>query len=372
MKPVLSDAPSGRRTLLVLVSGVLLLALGWMLAGDSLVAQQRTEGGDRAAVINGQVITVQEVEAKAAERLEQIDLQRQQLEVRFRQERQNALLQTVEQMVEERLLQLEATAAGKTADEVIAAEVKAKVPAVTDADIDAFYAQLQQNRPQGLPPKEGIAEQIRQHLAGERERDARAAYIGALREKYATEVFLSEPRTEVAAVGPSKGPENAPVTLVEFSDFQCPFCARVVPTLDQVTAKYGDRVRLVFRQFPLDIHPQAPKAAEAALCANEQGKFWEMHDAMFADQKKLQVADLKATAGGIAGIDQAKFDACLDSGKFAQQVEDDMKAGTLAGVTGTPAVFVNGKMLSGAQPLTAFEAAIDAELARTEKKNSSG
>jgi protein-disulfide isomerase len=367
MKPVLSEAPSGRRTLLVLVSGVLLLALGWMLAGETLVAQPST-AAEQAAVVNGQVITLQEVEAKAAERLEQIDLQKQQLEIRLRQERQNALLQAVNQMVEERLIEIEAKAAGKTAEELVAAEVAGKIAEVTDAEIDAFYVQLQQQRPQGLPPKEGIAQQIRQHLAGERQGAARDAFIDALKKKYATEVFLSEPRTEVAAVGPAKGPENAPVTLVEFSDFQCPFCARVIPTLDQVTQKYGDKVRLVFRQFPLDIHPQAPKAAEAALCANEQGKFWQMHDALFQDQQKLQVADLKATAGKLGGVDQGKFDACLDSGRYAAQVQEDMKAGTLAGVTGTPAVFVNGKLLSGAQPLEAFVEAIDAELARAEKK----
>jgi protein-disulfide isomerase len=367
MNPVQSEAPSGRRTLLVLISGVLLLAFGWMLAaGDMLEAQPRGEA-DRAAVVNGQVITLQEVEAKAKAQLDQLDMQQQQMMLRLKQERQNRLLSTLRGMVEERLLQLEAEATGKTSDELIASEVKGKIAEITDARVDEFYAELQQQGRPGLPPKEAIAAQIKAHLAQQQEQELHAAYLDSLRAKYKAETFLSEPRTEVAAVGPAKGPESAPVTLVEFSDFQCPFCARVIPTLDQVTAKYGDQVRLVFRQFPLDIHPQAPKAAEASLCANDQGKFWQMHDAMFQDQKKLAVADLKATAGGL-GVDQTAFDQCLDSGKYAAQVQEDLKAGMLAGVSGTPAVFVNGKMLSGAQPLEAFVTAIDEELALLEKK----
>jgi predicted DsbA family dithiol-disulfide isomerase len=369
MNPVQSEAPSGRRTLLVLISGVLLLAFGWMLAaGDTLEAQPPAQGGDRAAVIDGKVITLQDVQTKAKAQLDQLDVQRQQMEQRLAQERQNRLLATLNEMVEERLLQLEGAATGKTADELIAAEVTGKITAVTDAEVDTFYTELQQQGRPGLPPKENIVPQIKAHLTQEREQGARASYLESLRAKFGVEQFLSEPRTEVAAVGPAKGPENAPVTLVEFSDFQCPFCARVIPALDQVTAKYGDKVRLVFRQFPLDIHPQAPKAAEAALCANEQGKFWQMHDAMFQDQQKLQVADLKATAGKL-GVDQASFDSCLDGGKYAAQVQEDLRAGMVAGVSGTPAVFVNGKMLSGAQPFEAFAAAIDAELARIAKRS---
>jgi protein-disulfide isomerase len=352
-----SEATSGRRTLLLLLSGALLLAFGWMLSTGSLQAQ----GSAQAAIVNGQVITIQEVEAKAAERLEQLDLQRQQMEMRFNQERQNTLLQAANEMVEERLLSLEAAAAGKTAEQLLADNAKAAE--VSDADVDAFYAQLQAQRPQGLPPKENIVAQIKAHLAGQKAQEARAAYLETLRAKYKAETLLSEPRTEVAADGPAKGPATAPVTIVEFSDFECPFCARVVPTLDQVKEKYGDQVRLVFRQFPLDMHPNAAKAAEAALCAQDQGKFWEMHDAMFADQKKLAVADLKATAGTL-GLDAAAFGSCLDSGKHAAQVKADLKAGTLAGVSGTPALFVNGRFLNGAVPYETIAEVIDEELAR--------
>ena len=363
-----SEATSGRRTLLLLLSGALLLAFGWMLAvGDSLQAENPPAPTSQAAVVSGQVITVAEVEAKAADRLEQLDLQRQQMEMRFNQERQNTLIQVVGEMVEERLLALEATAAGKSAEELLAENVKGGE--VTDADVDAFYAQLQQQRPQGLPAKDAIAAQIRTHLQGQKAQEARETYLDSLRTKYKVETFLTEARTEVAAEGPAKGPATAPVTIVEFSDFECPFCARVVPTLDQVKEKYGDQVRIVFRQYPLDMHPNAAKAAEASLCADEQGKFWEMHDAMFADQKKLAVADLKATAGTL-GLDAAAFGSCLDSGKHAPRVKADMKAGTLAGVSGTPALFVNGRFLNGAVPFETIAEVIDEELARA--KNGKG
>ena len=116
--------------------------------------------------------------------------------------------------------------------------------------------------------------------------------------------ILTEPfRVEVAAVGPSKGPEDAPVTIVEFSDFECPFCNRVNASMEKIRETYGDKVRIVFRQFPLQIHENARKAGEASLCADEQGKFWEMHDGMFAEQKNLGGEGLKSIAAKIEGLD---------------------------------------------------------------------
>jgi protein-disulfide isomerase len=176
-------------------------------------------------------------------------------------------------------------------------------------------------------------------------------------------VLLEPPRTQVAATGPSKGPDNAPITIVEFSDFECPFCSRVNPTLAQVQQNYGDKVRIVFRQFPLAMHPNAQKAAEASLCAHDQGKFWQMHDLMFAQQKELGVDQLKAKASQL-GLDTESFNQCLDSGEYADQVRTDMADGTAAGVSGTPAMFVNGVPISGAVPYEQVAAMIDDELDR--------
>ncbi len=164
-------------------------------------------------------------------------------------------------------------------------------------------------------------------------------------------------------VNPARGNKNAKVVLIEFSDFECPFCSRVVPTMDQIEKTYGDKVAIYFRNFPLPFHSSAQKAAEAGQCANEQGKFWEMHDEMFANQDALSVDNLKSYAKGL-GLDTTKFNDCLDSGKMAQVVQNDLNAGRAAGVSGTPTTFVNGKAIVGAYPFEAFQQAIDAELAK--------
>lgn len=162
------------------------------------------------------------------------------------------------------------------------------------------------------------------------------------------------------------GSDDAPVTIIEFSDYQCPFCSRFwSQTLPQIKSEYIDtgKVKFVYRDFPLSsIHPSAQKAAEAAECAGEQEKYWEMHDKVFANQQAIDVASLKAYAQQI-GLDTAKFNDCLDSGKMTAEVQKDFSDGQAAGVSGTPAFFINGKLVSGAQPFSVFKQAIDAELA---------
>jgi len=371
MNPAQSSATSGRRTLLLLVSGALLLTFGWMLAGGTSL-QAKTETAENAATINGQPITMADLLAKAKERLDDLDLQRQQIEVKFKQERQNRLQAALGELLEEQMLALEAKATGKTKEQLIEEGVKAKAGTVGDVEVDAYYAQLQAQQPQGLPPKEAVAGRIKEYLQQQKDQAARNAYFAGLRDKYKVEVLLQEPRLEIATEGhPAKGPATAPVTIVEFSDFECPYCKLVVPTLQQIKDKYGDQVRIVFRQFPLDsLHPHARKAAEAALCAQEQGKFWEMHDAMFGDQKALEIPALKATAEKL-GVDKTKFEQCLDSGRLAQRVKEDERAGTLVGVSGTPALFVNGRALpSGAAPFETIAQVIDEELARNKSGKS--
>lgn len=159
-----------------------------------------------------------------------------------------------------------------------------------------------------------------------------------------------------------KGNKNAKITLLEYSDFQCPFCQRHVPTLEQVLEQYGDDVRLVYRHFPLNsIHPQAQKAAEASECAAEQGKFWEMHDLMFANQSALDVTSLKGYAKTL-GLNQSQFDSCLDTGKFAGKVNQQAAEAQAAGITGTPGTFVNDQLVKGAYPIATFQQIIDSML----------
>ncbi|MDP1889374.1 MAG: thioredoxin domain-containing protein [Gemmatimonadaceae bacterium] len=160
-----------------------------------------------------------------------------------------------------------------------------------------------------------------------------------------------------------KGPENAKVTLIAYSDFECPYCLNHKATVDQVVENYGDDVRVVFRHFPLSFHPEAEKAAEASECAAEQGKFWEMHDKIFAANEAgtMSVNKWKEEAKKL-GLNTTKFNDCLDSGKYASNISDEAASGSAAGVEGTPATFVNGELVSGALPYDQFKQIIDSKL----------
>jgi protein-disulfide isomerase len=269
--------------------------------------------------------------------------------------------QRLDALVGQALLEKEAEARGVTPEELYESEVKAKA-AVSDADAKAYYEANKARM--GATPEADALKQIKAGLAQQRENERRAALVRELRAKYPVKLLLEPYRVDVqAGSAPSRGNPKAPVTIVEFSDFQCPYCVRARPTVSRVREVYGDQVRFVFRHFPLDFHAQAQKAGEAAACAGDQGKFWEMHDLLWQNTAKLQVADLKAHAATL-GLDGAAFAQCLDSGRFDGLVEGDLAAGQGYGVSGTPAFFVNGRPLVGAQPFEAFAQVIDDELQR--------
>jgi protein-disulfide isomerase len=163
---------------------------------------------------------------------------------------------------------------------------------------------------------------------------------------------------------PVRGPKSAKVTIVEFSDYECPFCGRFYKdTLPDLIKEYGDDVKFIFKDFPLPFHNNAPKAHEAAHCAGEQGKYWDLHALMFDNQRQLGLEQLRGHAQKIK-LDMAKFNTCLDSGRFTDKVKKDTATGRDVGVTGTPTFFINGQRLVGAQPLEAFRTLIDKELGR--------
>ena len=176
-------------------------------------------------------------------------------------------------------------------------------------------------------------------------------------------------RIAVAIDGrPTKGSEDAPVTIVTFSDFQCPYCASLFSTLKTIEKNYQDKVRIVYFQFPLTtIHPYAEKAAEASLCANEQNQFWPMVDAMFADQRKLGVEELRRTATNLP-LDMSMFNACLDGNKYYSAIRADIAEGVKVGVKGTPAFFVNERFYSGSLPYNELQKAVEDELQRASAK----
>ncbi|WPB81438.1 thioredoxin domain-containing protein [Archangium violaceum] len=178
-------------------------------------------------------------------------------------------------------------------------------------------------------------------------------------------------KVDVPADSPSFGPKDAKVTIVEWSDFECPFCSRVGPTLKQIKESYPKDVRVVFRHQPLSFHPNAKGAAEASMAAHEQGKFWEYHDKLFQNQKALDRANLEKYAQEL-GLNMGQFKAALDSGKFRAKVEADASAGAAVGANGTPTFFVNGREFVGAQPFDNFKRIIEDEKARADKLLAAG
>ena len=274
----------------------------------------------------------------------------------------------LDELISRRLLEEEAKAKGKTLEQWFQTDYMNSVPDPAEDEAKAFYEEHKAQMPQGQSFAD-LLPRIKQAVKQQKLRDGMGKMLEGLKEKHHVTVALEPPelpRIEVEAKGPARGPAAAPVTIVEFSDFQCPFCGREFPVIEKLMKEYDGKVRLVFRHFPLDFHPFAEKAAEAGACAADQGKFWELHDKMFSNQQKLAVDDLKGYAKSV-GIDSTKFDKCLDSGEKKPQVDDDQKAGAAAGVNGTPAFFINGRMLSGAQPFDKFKEVIDDELANAKK-----
>jgi protein-disulfide isomerase len=274
--------------------------------------------------------------------------------------------QTAEQLVMEAVVKAEAKKAGIPEDELLKREIEQKAQNPSDAEVKQLYdqAKAQGQIPEGMTlddPK--VKEQVVAAVSSQLKQERAKTFFEDLRKRYNIQVLVPQPRVSVEAKGPSRGPENAKITIIEFSDFQCPFCGKAYETVEQVMQTYAGKVRLVFRNFPLSFHPYAQKAAEASMCANEQGKFWQYYETLFKNQQKLTVADLKDHAKSL-GLDSAKFDKCLDGGEKASVVAVDQAAGQKVGVQGTPAFFINGVMLSGAQPIEEFKRVIDQELAQ--------
>ncbi|HUK37412.1 MAG TPA: thioredoxin domain-containing protein [Vicinamibacterales bacterium] len=267
----------------------------------------------------------------------------------------------IDDLTGEKLIDIEAKARGISTAALIDQEITSKIQTVTDADVSAWY-NANQSRVQGASLDQ-VRAPIRNLLTQQRTAVVYQGFVEQLKLKTPVRIMLEPPRQKIAtADSPSEGPADAPIELVEFSDFQCPFCLRAHPVVKQVLTTYGNKIRFVYRNYPLPSHPNAFPAAEAAQCANEQGQFWAYHDRLFADQSKLSDADLKASAAAL-GLDAAKFNACVDAHKYKARIDTDMQAGNDAGVNGTPAFFINGRLLNGAQPYDEFKKVIDEELA---------
>ena len=251
----------------------------------------------------------------------------------------------VELEINNRLLTAEAKRRNVTEQEVIRTDVTAKMRPLTDADVDKFYAE---NRARITGDLATVREDLRRYLEREERQRLVAALVQTLRSGADIRVFLTEPEAPVQAIStdddPSRGDPRAPVTVVMFTDFQCPTCAGMHPIVEEELKKYGTRVRFVVRDFPLIIHDNARKAAEAAGAANAQGKFFEYIALLYQNQAALDVPSLKKYATEV-GLNRARFDRELDGGVYAAEVRRDMAEGEKYGIRSTPAIFINGVRL---------------------------
>ena len=343
-----SNTPSGllrrSRTVGVAVAVLLAVGAGWA-ASPRVHAEERV-----VAEVEGERITADVLDRALGPRVYKSPQQRYQLE-RLK----------LDELISEKLLQREAARRGIAVQRLIEAEVKAKVR-VTDQEVAAFY----QERKDSVPAPEPVAKAaFRRYLEEQKGAELTKRLVERLRSKARVQIHLAAPvgAEHLVVAGASfKGPKDAPVTIVEFSDFQCPFCAKAQAVLEQILESYPNQIKLVFRHFPLERNPQAKRAAEAAECAAQQGRFWEYHDQVFANAPQFGPDRLQAVAEALR-LDLQAFSTCLDDGKATARVAEDLADGRQAGVTGTPTFFIDGRLVEGAQPFASFKKIIDLHLA---------
>lgn len=302
------------------------------------------------AMVNGQAITQVELDEAVGTRL-----------MRIRTEEYTIRRGALHQLISERLLAAEAKKRGITVDELLRAEVEEKVEAVPRETLEGIYEATKERF--GNVEREEALRQLADGMRRQKVGARRAELTRQLSAAGGVKVLLEPPRADVQAEGPSKGPESAPITIVGFSDFECSFCGRALPTLEQLQDRYGDLVRVVFRDYILPSHRNAPMAAEAAHCAGDQGKFWEMHDQLFANQRELSPITAIKYAGELK-LDRAAFEQCIGSGKHKATWKAAHAEGDRVGVRSTPTFFINGRMIIGAASPETFINVIDEELER--------
>jgi protein-disulfide isomerase len=278
----------------------------------------------------------------------------------------NLRIQTLNQMIDTYLIDAAAKKANLTPDAYLARELHSQGGQVTEADARKYYdahkagIDAQTNGRSFDDIKTLLINAMQRHD----DRERHDALVAKLRSGAHVKVTMEAPRVNVVSAGhPWTGGKDAAVTIVEFSDFQCPYCRAAEPVLKQVRAKYGDKVKLVYMDFPLGMHQHAMDAAVAGRCAADQNKFWQLHDAMFSDQSKLDAASLKASAAKV-GLDSNKFNACFDAKTGTDGIKSDQAQAARLGVNGTPTFYVNGREMVGMESADGFSVVIDDELAR--------
>ena len=337
---------------------------GWLIPGTLVVlllapvrAERRFDGEAIAAKSGDWIVTYDDLDQRA---LAQDSSKFRGL--RLREAIHEARKAALDALLAEHLLEAEAKRAGESPQALLERELHARGTAISDEQVRAWY-EANQSRVKGAS-FDAAAADIRRFLEGQQRERVRHDLLQRLRSATSVTLTLEPPRERlrVAADEPASGPAGAPVEIVMYSDFQCPFCARVTGTIDRLKQTYAGKIRVVFRDFPLSsIHPQAAQAAVAARCAHEQGRFWDYHDRLFAHQRELTPARLEEYAANL-GLDQERFAACRANDRTLAIVNENLASGERLGITGTPAFFINGRFLNGAQPDEVFQRVIDEEL----------
>lgn len=329
----------------------------FVLAAALLVASCGARKGNKEvlAVVDGDKITLGDLEVKYP------DLEKQLFRMDENMFRYKEMY--LNDMIDNKVIELEAKKLKKNTADLVMQEVSSKIKPVTDEEITAF------GKEKGVTPDQmkKFKDRIKQYLSSQREAEARKSYAQTLRNKYKVALKMKKPKGKVVDIkvsddDASKGNRSAKVTVVEFSDFQCPFCKRASGNYDSIVKAYGDKVRVVFKHFPLvQIHEAAYKAAEAAQCMNDQGKFFEYHDKLFANNTALTEADLTKYVSEIGG-DVKKFTDCFKAEKYKAKVDRDMADGQKYGVSGAPTYFINGNMVVGAVSFDELKQTIDSAM----------
>lgn len=269
------------------------------------------------------------------------------------------------QLMIEKVIAKDPKSKGLTKDQYFEKYISSKIN-IDDKKIDAFIKERKIPKAQ---VNDAVKQKIIQFLTMQEKEAAVKTWLAEKTKKSGIQIFMEKPKRPTFDVkvggAPTYGSASAKVTIIEFSDFQCPFCAQGAKVLTALKKKYGNKIQIAFKQYPLPFHTQAKMAAVASMCIHEQKAdlFWKMHDEMFANQDKLQVPDLKALAKKL-GAEPAKFDQCLDDKKYLGHVEKDIQEGKEIGVKSTPTFFINGQLIAGALPVEQFSEIIDEELAK--------
>ncbi|HLV88388.1 MAG TPA: thioredoxin domain-containing protein [Candidatus Sulfotelmatobacter sp.] len=321
------------------------ILLGLLLIAGLCCAQQAEDASQVVAEVGGQKLTVGDLQREQGGKLLQSRYQ-------YYMNQRKAL----DQLVDDKLIEMEARNRHLTADELLNKVVYKDLKDPTEDQLQVYYEGMESTE-----SYEAVRDSVLQHIRELRREKARAAFVKELRTQARVQILLEPPLIDVKVKDAyAQGAKNSPVTLVEFADYECPYCQRIIPDLQKLEKEYAGRLAVVYKDFPLPMHHTAEKAAEAARCAGEQGKFWEYHDVLFYS-KQLQVSDLK-THARVLKLDGDRFDKCLDDGAEAANVKKDSEEAHQIGLTGTPSFFVNGHFFSGAADYTVLKEMVDMQL----------